>query len=62
MCARFSGAERGDPEAAAEAILKVVDAEQPPLRFIFGNTSLPKARATYSDRLATWGAWEGPLA
>jgi NAD(P)-dependent dehydrogenase (short-subunit alcohol dehydrogenase family) len=55
---RLSSAERGDPEATAEAILKVVDAEQPPLRFIFGNTSLPMARATYADRLATWEAWE----
>jgi hypothetical protein len=40
MSARLSSAERGDPEATGEAILKVVDAEQPPLRFIFGNTSL----------------------
>jgi NAD(P)-dependent dehydrogenase (short-subunit alcohol dehydrogenase family) len=55
---RLSSAERGDPEATGEAILKVVDAEQPPLRFIFGNTSLPMARATYADRLATWEAWE----
>jgi NAD(P)-dependent dehydrogenase (short-subunit alcohol dehydrogenase family) len=55
---RLSGAERGDPEATGEAILKIVDAEQPPLRFIFGNTSLPMARAAYADRLATWEAWE----
>ena len=55
---RLSSAERGDPDATAEAILKVVDAEQPPLRFIFGNTSLSMARATYADRLATWEAWE----
>jgi hypothetical protein len=54
----FSSAERGNPEATAEAILKVVDAEQPPLRFIFGNTSLPMARVTYASRVATWEAWE----
>jgi hypothetical protein len=58
MSAHLSSAERGDPEATGEAILKVVDAEQPPLRFIFGNTSLSMARATYADRLATWEAWE----
>jgi len=55
---RLSGSERGDPQATAEAILKVVDAEDPPLRFIFGSTGLPMVRATYADRLATWEAWE----
>ena len=38
MSTRLSSAERGDPEATGEAILKVVDAEQPPLRFIFSAT------------------------
>jgi len=50
--------ERGNPEATAEAILKVVDAEQPPLRLILGSTSLPQVRSVYADRLATWKAWE----
>ncbi len=54
----LSHAERGDPHATAEAIPKVVDAEQPPLRFILGSESLPRARAAYADRLATWEAWE----
>src|ERR1700756_1569263 len=30
---RLANMERGDPEATAEAILKLVDAENPPLRF-----------------------------
>lgn len=55
---RLSSAQRGDPNATAEAILRVVDAEQPPLRFIFGNQLLPAARAVYADRLATWETWE----
>ncbi len=50
--------KRGDPQATAEAILKVVDAEDPPLRFAVGNTILPRARAAYADRIATWEAWE----
>lgn len=54
----LSGEERGDPQATAEAILKIVDAEEPPLRFIFGSGNLPMARAAYADRLATWEAWE----
>ncbi len=55
---RLSSAERGDPQATAEAILKIVDAEEPPLRFIVGNAMLPMVRAAYADRLATWEAWE----
>lgn len=50
--------ERGHPEATASAVLKVVDAEQPPLRLILGSTALPQVRAVYADRLATWEAWE----
>ena len=36
----------------------MVDAEEPPLRFILGNTNLPLARKTYASRLAIWEAWE----
>jgi hypothetical protein len=35
-----------------------VDAEDPPLRFAVGAGVLPRARAAYADRLATWEAWE----
>jgi len=50
--------ERGDPEATAEAILKLVDADNPPLRLGLGNSILPRARAAYAERLATWEEWE----
>ena len=52
------GLERGDPKATAEAILKLVDANDPPLRLALGSTTLPRARALYADRIATWEAWE----
>ncbi len=55
---RLTSAERGDPKATPEAVLKVVDAEDPPLRFILGSGNLPMARAAYAERLATWEAWE----
>jgi NAD(P)-dependent dehydrogenase (short-subunit alcohol dehydrogenase family) len=55
---RLSSMEKGGPAATAEAILKIVDAEDPPLRFFVGNTGLPMARAAYAARLATWEAWE----
>jgi len=48
----------GDPQATADAILKIVDAENPPLRFFVGTEGLPHARTAYADRLATWEAWE----
>jgi NAD(P)-dependent dehydrogenase (short-subunit alcohol dehydrogenase family) len=54
----ISHAERGNPLATAEAILQLVDAEKPPMRFILGSATLPRARAAYADRLATWEAWE----
>jgi NAD(P)-dependent dehydrogenase (short-subunit alcohol dehydrogenase family) len=56
--ARLTSMERGDPNATAEAILKLVDANDPPLRLVLGSTILPGARALYADRLATWEAWE----
>jgi NAD(P)-dependent dehydrogenase (short-subunit alcohol dehydrogenase family) len=56
--ARLSSLERGDPKATAEAILKLVDANHPPLRLVLGSTVLPGARALYADRIATWEAWE----
>jgi NADP-dependent 3-hydroxy acid dehydrogenase YdfG len=50
--------ERGDPNATPEAIFKIVDAENPPLRFNLGSHNLPGVRAAYAERLATWEAWE----
>ncbi|MGE2732264.1 SDR family oxidoreductase [Mycolicibacterium vaccae] len=51
-------AQPGDPQASARAILKVVDAEQPPLRVFFGELPLQIARADYENRLATWEQWQ----
>jgi NAD(P)-dependent dehydrogenase (short-subunit alcohol dehydrogenase family) len=48
----------GDPKATADAILKIVDAENPPLRFFVGTEGLPVVRAAYANRLATWESWE----
>ncbi len=50
--------ERGDPKATPEAVFKVVDTENPPLRIFLGNQNLPQIRAVYADRLATWEKWE----
>ena len=50
--------ERGDPRATPDAMFKLVDAEDPPLRLFLGNQNLPAVRAAYADRLATWEAWQ----
>ena len=56
--AGLKNTERGDPDATPEAIFKIVDAENPPLRFNLGSHNLPWVRAAYAERLATWEAWE----
>ena len=47
----------GDPDATGPAILKVVDAAEPPLRIFFGSGGLPMTRAEYARRIETWEAW-----
>ncbi len=51
------GSERGDPNATPDAILQLVDAENPPLRLLLGNRNLPWIKTIYQDRIATWEAW-----
>jgi NAD(P)-dependent dehydrogenase (short-subunit alcohol dehydrogenase family) len=46
-----------DPAATAAAILKVVDAQDPPLRFFLGSAGLPTTRTEYAKRLETWEKW-----
>ncbi|MFN0142228.1 MAG: SDR family oxidoreductase [Mycobacterium sp.] len=48
----------GDPTASASAILKVVDAPDPPLRVFFGELPLTLAKADYESRLKTWEEWQ----
>ena len=48
----------GDPVATRAAILKIVDAENPPLRVFFGAGPLAIATADYDARLAEWREWQ----
>jgi len=50
--------ERGNPEATPDAIFKIVDTENPPLRFFLGSHNLPWVRTAYAERMATWEEWE----
>ncbi|MEV6873378.1 SDR family NAD(P)-dependent oxidoreductase [Amycolatopsis sp. NPDC051128] len=60
--ARLAGAvakqPAGDPAAAAQALLKIVDADQPPLRVLFGVGFYPLIQQVYADRLKTWADWQ----
>lgn len=49
--------ETGDPHATRAAILKLVDAEQPPLRIFLGK-SFNDVAALYEERLRTWRQWQ----
>ncbi len=51
----------GDPKATRQAVLTLVDADEPPLRVFFGEAPLAIATADYESRLATWNEWQ-PLA
>jgi NAD(P)-dependent dehydrogenase (short-subunit alcohol dehydrogenase family) len=48
----------GDPAASAKAIMRVVDADPPPLRVFFGSAPLGIAENDYERRLATWREWQ----
>jgi len=47
----------GDPDATGAVILKLVDAEKPPLRIFFGTGGLPMTKAEYARRIETWEKW-----
>jgi NADP-dependent 3-hydroxy acid dehydrogenase YdfG len=48
----------GNPEGTTEAVLKLIDSSNPPLRLFLGKVAYPWAQQVYSDRLATWEDWK----
>lgn len=48
----------GIPEATSEAVLKLVDSENPPLRLFLGKVALPLVKQVYEQRLASWEEWQ----
>ncbi|WP_238007800.1 oxidoreductase [Dactylosporangium sp. AC04546] len=55
----MDGTQPGDPAEAARAILKVVDAEKPPLRLALGDDAVDAIRAQHERLRADLDAWEG---
>ncbi len=48
----------GDPAASSEAILKVVDSANPPLRLLLGDFAAEYAPKVYDERIKTWNEWK----
>ena len=47
----------GIPAATADAVLKLVDAENPPLHMFLGKTAYPLIKQVYQSRFAEWDEW-----
>jgi NAD(P)-dependent dehydrogenase (short-subunit alcohol dehydrogenase family) len=47
----------GKPAATTDAILKLVDSENPPLRLLLGKLGYPLVQQAYRSRMAEWEAW-----
>lgn len=53
----FTSDMLGDPKATVDAILKAVDADEPPLHLILGPL-LPLVKQVYAARIQAWEQWE----
>ncbi len=56
--AGFTNDAYGIPEATVDAVLKLVDSPNPPLRLFLGKIGFPWVKQVYEDRLATWEEWQ----
>lgn len=57
LAAFWRNFQPGDPTATGAALLKIVDADNPPLRVFFGTSPLELVPQVYADRLKTWQEW-----
>jgi NAD(P)-dependent dehydrogenase (short-subunit alcohol dehydrogenase family) len=53
----YDGKQPGDPARAAQAIISVVSAKNPPLRLVLGRDAYARAERTDESRLAELRAW-----
>ena len=58
MFARRNSFAAGNPRAAAQALLEIVDSDNPPLRALFGTAATAMITELYQQRLQTWRDWE----
>ena len=48
----------GNPNATVDAIMKLVDSPEPPLRLLLGKVAYPYVKQVYEERLASWEEWK----
>lgn len=53
-----NGRQPGDPEAAAQAIVELAEAESPPLRLLLGSDALQRARNKLAQTISEIDRWE----
>ncbi|MFD0229217.1 SDR family oxidoreductase [Streptomyces hirsutus] len=58
IATRFGGARYAEPGDAGAALLQIVDAENPPLRVLFGTEPIEIIEPLYDERLKTWADWQ----
>jgi NAD(P)-dependent dehydrogenase (short-subunit alcohol dehydrogenase family) len=57
VVANMANVQHGDPSAAGAALMKIVDADNPPLRVFFGDFPIHFVPQVYAERLKTWQEW-----
>ena len=58
VAASWANATLPEASASADAILAVVDAEDPPLRLLLNSLAYDTVTGVYRSRLDVWAAWE----
>lgn len=48
----------GNPEATAQAIIKLIDTPNPPLRLLLGKIAYPYVKSVYEKRLESFEEWK----
>ncbi|YAF19746.1 short-chain dehydrogenase/reductase, partial [Rossellomorea marisflavi] len=56
--AEYSGQEPGNPKKAAEAMISIVETENPPLRLLLGETAYQVATHKYQNLLQDIETWK----
>ena len=54
----YAHLQPGDPRKAGEALLKLLDSEDPPLRVLLGDNAADLAPRVLEERLAEWRTWD----